>query len=160
MPIPAYLWLKDDGGAIIKGSVDVTAREHSIEVQGFSHGVTLPVDGATGKITGTRTHMPVSFEKEFDSSSPYLYKAVTSGQTLTSAEFKWYCISDAGQEVEYFNMLFEGVKIVSVIPGMANIKANNLQTNHVESVTMMYEKVTWKYCDGNVQHTDAWNERS
>lgn len=26
MPIPAYLWLKDDGGADIKGSVDVQDR--------------------------------------------------------------------------------------------------------------------------------------
>jgi type VI secretion system secreted protein Hcp len=27
MAIPAYLWLKDDGGADIKGSVDVHRRE-------------------------------------------------------------------------------------------------------------------------------------
>ena len=27
MAIPAYLWLKDDGGADIKGSVDVQGRE-------------------------------------------------------------------------------------------------------------------------------------
>lgn len=32
MAIPAYLWLKDDGGADIKGSVDVQGREGSIEV--------------------------------------------------------------------------------------------------------------------------------
>ncbi|EKQ7051793.1 type VI secretion system tube protein Hcp, partial [Escherichia coli] len=38
MAIPAYLWLKDDGGADIKGSVDVKDREGSIEVLGFGHG--------------------------------------------------------------------------------------------------------------------------
>jgi type VI secretion system secreted protein Hcp len=27
MPIPPYMWLKDDGGADIKGSVDVQDRE-------------------------------------------------------------------------------------------------------------------------------------
>lgn len=27
MAIPAYLWLKDDGGADIRGSVDVEGRE-------------------------------------------------------------------------------------------------------------------------------------
>lgn len=32
MAIPAYLWLKDDGGASINGSVDVKDREGSIEV--------------------------------------------------------------------------------------------------------------------------------
>lgn len=32
MAIPAYLWLKDDGGADIKGSVDIYGREGSIEI--------------------------------------------------------------------------------------------------------------------------------
>jgi type VI secretion system secreted protein Hcp len=76
MPIPAYMWLKDDGGADIKGSVDVQDREGSIEIVGFSHGLNIPVDSANGKITGKRSHSPMMIEKEFDSSSPYVYKAV------------------------------------------------------------------------------------
>lgn len=116
MAIPAYLWLKDDGGADIKGAVDVQDREGSIEILGFGHGLYLPTDNMTGKITGTRVHSALVFEKEFDSSSPYLYKAVAKGQTLKSAEFKWYKIDDAGQEVEYFNMYLENVKVVSICP--------------------------------------------
>lgn len=90
MPVPAYLWLKDDGGADIKGSVDVKDREGSIEIIGFSHGLNLPVDSVNGKITGTRSHSAMLIEKEFDSASPYLYKAVAKGQTLKSAEIRWY----------------------------------------------------------------------
>lgn len=136
MAIPAYLWLKDDGGADIKGSVDVRAREGSIEIHSFAHGLHLPTDNMTGKITGTRVHSALTFEKEFDSSSPYLYKAVAKGQTLKSAEFKWYHINDAGQEVEYFNMLLEGVKVVSVCPLMHNCKnASTEKHNHLESVS-------------------------
>lgn len=161
MPIPAYMWLKDDGGADIKGSVDVKDREGSIEVIGFSHGLNLPVDSATGKITGTRSHSPLMFEKEFDSSSPYLYKAVAKGQTLKSAELRWYRINDAGREEAYFIITIEGVKITGVNPGMPNVKmAGNSQINHMESVSMMYEKITWRYVDGNVQYTDEWNVRS
>ncbi len=161
MPIPAYMWLKDDGGADIKGSVDVKDREGSIEVIGFSHGLNLPVDSATGKITGTRLHSPLMFEKEFDSSSPYLYKVVAKGQTLKSAELRWYRINDAGREEAYFIITIEGVKITGVNPGMPNVKmAGNSQINHMESVSMMYEKITWRYVDGNVQYTDEWNVRS
>ena len=160
MAIPAYLWLKDDGGADIKGSVDVNGREGSIEIQGFGHSLHLPTDGATGKITGTRIHAALGFEKEFDSSSPYLYKATATGQTLQSAAFKWYKINDAGQEVEYFNMYLEGVKIVSICPTMHHIKNPAFEKhNHNESVELRYEKITWKYCDGNVIFADAWNER-
>ncbi|VTN09812.1 Secreted protein hcp [Raoultella terrigena] len=103
MAIPVYLWLKDDGGADIKGSVDVKDREGSIEVVAQEHNLYIPTDNNTGKLTGTRIHTPFLFTKEIDSSSPYLYKAVTTGQTLKSAEFRWYKINDAGQEVEYFN---------------------------------------------------------
>lgn len=80
MPIPAYLWLKDDGGADIRGTVDLQDREVSIEILGFSHGVNLPVDTATGKITGKRSHAPISFEKEFDSSSPTFIKLYQRGR--------------------------------------------------------------------------------
>lgn len=51
MAIPAYLWLKDDGGNPIKGSVNVQNREGSIEILSFSHGLLVPTDNNTGKIT-------------------------------------------------------------------------------------------------------------
>jgi type VI secretion system secreted protein Hcp len=160
MPIPAHMWLKDDGGADIKGSSTVTGREGSIEIISFSHGVNLPVDGLTGKITGSRIHSAIAFEKEFDAASPYLYKAVSKGQTLKSAEIKWYRINDAGKEEVYFIMLMEGVKIAGMNPGMANTKlALASALNHVESVSMMYEGITWHYTDGNIKYSDAWTER-
>lgn len=161
MPIPAYMWLKDDGGADIKGSVDVQDREGSIEILGFSHGLNIPVDSARGKITATRSHSPMMIEKDFDSSSPYLYKAVAKGQTLKSAEIRWYRINYAGQEECYFVMTMEDVKITGINPSMPNTKmTGNYQINHMESVSLMYEKITWRYVDGNVQYTDDWNVRS
>jgi len=155
------MWLKDDGGADIKGSVTVQDREGSIEIIGFGHGVNLPIDSKTGSITGSRNHSPMHIEKEFDTSSPYLYKAVATGQSLKSAELKWYRINYAGKEEEYFIMLLEGVKVVGVNPGMANTKLSGMsQLNHVESIGLMYERITWHYKDGNIKFTDSWNERS
>ncbi|TDQ24379.1 type VI secretion system secreted protein Hcp [Raoultella sp. BIGb0149] len=157
MAIPACLWLKDDGGALIRGGVDVINRESSIEIKGFHHNLMIPTDNATGKVTGTRMHSPMLLVKEFDYSSPYLYKAVSTGQNLTSAEIKWYKINDAGQEVEYFNMFLEEVRIVSISPSMAS--PDNPNENHMETLELRYEKITWKHCDGNIMHTDAWNQR-
>lgn len=157
MAIPAYLWLKDDGGALIKGSVDVQGRDYSIEVKGFHHNLMIPTDDATGKITGTRIHSPMLIIKDFDSSSPYLYEAVATGQNLASAEIKWYRINDAGQEAEYFNMLLEKVRVVSISPAMAT--GNNPNENHMETVELRYEKITWKHCDGNIIFTDSWDDR-
>ncbi|MDW8846476.1 type VI secretion system tube protein TssD [Erwinia sp. MMLR14_017] len=161
MPIPPYLWLKDDGGADIKGSVDVQDREGSIEILGMSHGINIPVDNHNGKIVGTCQHSPFNFEKEVDSSSPYLYKAASTGQTLKSAEVRFYHINDAGQEVAYYSVLMENVKVTGVNCGVPNCKiAANDKMNHMESVSMQYEKITWKILDGNIQYTDAWAERN
>lgn len=159
MAIPAYMWLKDDGGADIKGSSTVQGREGSIEVVAFCHGLNIPVDGHSGKNTGARQHSPMMIEKEFDAVSPYLYKAVAKGQTLKSAELKWYRINDTGKGEVYFTMLMEGVKNVGVNPGMANIKTDNTGMNHSESVSMMYDRITWHYADGNIKFSDAWEER-
>jgi type VI secretion system secreted protein Hcp len=156
MAIPAYMFLKDDGGADIKGSVDVQGRDGSIEIHTFGHSLSIPTDDRTGKLTGTLVHGAMMVEKDFDSSSPYLYKAVATGRKLKSAEIKWYKINDAGQEVEYFNMYLEGVTVVSVNPSMIRHE----KINHVEHVALRYERITWKYVDGNVQYTDSWNERA
>ncbi|MCT8354720.1 type VI secretion system tube protein TssD, partial [Photorhabdus kayaii] len=99
--------------------------------------------------------------KEVDASTPYLYKAVTSGQTLKSAEIKWYKIDDAGQEKEYFNTKLDNVKVVKVAPLMHDIKDPAKEKhNHLERVEFRYEKITWTYKDGNVIHSDSWSERS
>lgn len=158
MAIPVHMWIKDDGGAVIRGGSDVMNREGSIELRGIHHNLSIPTDSNTGKLTGTRQHAPFQFEKEIDSASPYLYKAVATGQTLKAAEFKWYRISDAGQEEEYFNILMEDVKVISISPIMHDTR-NCPGTGHMESVALRYAKITWKYVDGNIQYTDAWNER-
>ncbi|HDU5182392.1 TPA: type VI secretion system tube protein Hcp [Klebsiella pneumoniae subsp. pneumoniae] len=160
MAIPVYLFLTDDGGNVIKGSVDVRDREGSIEVLGLHHMVSIPTDSASGKLTETRQHMAYMIEKEVDSSSSYLYKALTTGQTLKSAKLKFYRINYAGQEDEYFNVLLENVRVVNVMPVVLDIKdASKEKFNHMEVVEFRYEKITWHYLDGNIMHSDSWASR-
>ncbi|MGF6701454.1 type VI secretion system Hcp family effector [Paraburkholderia sp. MM5496-R1] len=57
-------------------------------------------------------------------------------------------------------MTLEGVKVCGISPGMANTKlAQASALNHVESVSMMYDRITWHYLDSNIKYTDSWNER-
>lgn len=160
MAIPVYMFMHDDGGNLIKGGVDVSGREHSVEVLGLHHSVHLPTDDATGKPTSTRHHLAYLIEKEIDSSSPYLYQAATSGRMLKSVELKFYRINDNGQEVEYFNTLLENARIVYILPLMHDIKdASKEKFNHMEIVEFKYEKITWRYIDGNIIHSDDWKRR-
>ncbi|BDG83594.1 Hcp family T6SS protein CtsH1 [Citrobacter koseri] len=112
----------------------------------------------TGKVTGTRQHSPFQFTKELDSASPYLFKAAATGQTLKSAEFKFYHINYAGQEAEYYRITLENVKVISVSPAMHDTRGCP-GTGHMEEVALNYEKITHLYKDGNLLAHDAWNER-
>ncbi len=57
MAIPVYLWLEDDSGRRINGSVDIKDREGSIEVIEFMHSIEQPIDkfsSATGNSPSAR----------------------------------------------------------------------------------------------------------
>ncbi|WP_027795172.1 Hcp family type VI secretion system effector [Paraburkholderia acidipaludis] len=158
MAVPLYLWLKDEGGANIRGSSNVLGREGSIEVLSLSHGLHSPADGNTGRLMGTRTHRTLAIEKEIDRSSVLLYQAVACGLTLQSGELRFYRMTEAGREETYFTILMKNVKVVGISPRAPNIKEFSSQyRNHFEVVEFRYEEITWTYSDGNIIFKDSWN---
>jgi len=155
MAIPAYM--KIDG---IPGSVNVSGREGFVEVLEFNHRVYVPTDRDDGSLTGTRKHDSLVFHKAFDKASSLLYQKVCTGQTVPNILIRWYKITDRGEEVAYFEHKLEKCKIASVRSYMHNVKdSTKEQFVHQEEVTIRYEKVTWNFLDGNLQHTDQWNQR-
>ena len=92
MSNPAYLWLTDTNGSPITGSSLVTGRIGAIELKAVTHHLSIPVDGNTGRLTGTRVHTPITVQKDFDKTTPLLYKALSENQTLKSATIKMYQI--------------------------------------------------------------------
>ena len=160
MAIPVYLWLYEEEGKLLKGSVDVGGREGSIEITGMQHDLFIPTDDATAVATGTRQHEAYTFEKSIDRSSPLLYKALTTGRTLAKAVFKFYRINDNGQEEEYFVTTLENVKVFHVVPVMFDTKDPDFEKQgHIEHVGLRYEKIDWHYTDGNIKHADSGKDR-
>ncbi len=157
MSNPAYLWLTDENGSPIIGSCNVHGRIGSIEVKSLSHHLTVPTDRNTGKLTGTRIHTPILFQKEFDRTTPILYRAISQGLTLKSAELKMYHTADAGVEAEYFNIRMENVKITGITP---SLHPDSGTGTHLENIEIRYESIQWKYVDGNIIFKDSWNERT
>ncbi len=155
MAIPAYMFI--DG---IPGSVQVAGRENSIEVLEFDHSVYMPIDRDDGSISGTRKHGAITIHKAYDKASAELYKKVCKGETIPKIEIKWFEITAAGEEEEYFYHVLEKCKISSVRSYMHNIKDPTKENFvHQEEVSIRYEKITWRFKEGNIQHTDLWNVR-
>lgn len=157
MSAPAHLWLEDENGSPIVGGCTMPTRAGSIELKSFSHGVTIPVDPSWGKLTGTRVHRPVVIVKEFDRTTPLLYRAVCAGRPMKQATIKMYRILEAGLEAEYFNIMLENVKITTVSPWLV---PDGMSSTHLETLELRYEAITWKYTEGNILYRDAWNDRA
>lgn len=157
MSNPAYLWLTDENGSPMSGGSLVSGRVGAIELKSLTHNVNIPVDNNTGRLTGTRIHAPIMFQKEFDRVTPLLYRALSSNSTLKSATIKMYSITEAGLEREYFNIILDNVKLTSITPDLYPGASTG---THLESVMLRYERITWKHCDGNIIYTDEWNQRA
>lgn len=155
MSTPAHLWLDDENGSPIVGSCQMPLRLGSIELKSFSHGVTIPVDPNWVKLTGTRVHNPITITKEFDQTTPLLYRAVCEGRTMKKGIIRMYRILESGVETEYFNITLENVKFTTVAPYLA---PNGMSSTHLETLELRYEAITWKYTDGNIIYRDTWNQ--
>lgn len=156
MSAPAYLWLDDENGSPIIGNCLVPLRQGSIELKSFSHAVTIPVDPNWGKLTGTRVHHPVTVVKEFDQTTPLLYRAVCEGRILKKAIIKMYRIIESGIEAEYFNIIMQNVKCTTVAPYLS---PNGISSTHLETLELRYESITWNHTEGNIIYRDTWNDR-
>lgn len=155
MSTPAHLWLDDENGSPIVGSCQMPLRLGSIELKSFSHDVTIPVDPNWGKLTGTRVHGPITIVKEFDQTTPILYRAVCENRIMKKGIIRMYHILDSGIEAEYFNIILENVQFTTVAPYLA---PNGISSTHLETLALRYEAITWKYIDGNIIYRDTWNQ--
>jgi type VI secretion system secreted protein Hcp len=156
------MWIYDEHRAPIAGSVNISDnRKGSVEIIDLKHQVEIPTDKHTGALTGTRRHHAVHVIKGVDKSSADLFKAVTTGKTLSKVVLRFYHISKEGIEQEYYRMDFEGVKITEFQTDVRNVKdpGSDLYP-HLEHIAFRYAKMSVTYAEGNLTHADSWEERS
>jgi type VI secretion system secreted protein Hcp len=154
MPLPAYMNIPD-----IPGSCKVQGRENWIEVLGFTHDLHMPTDRKDGSASGTRVHSDLIVTKNFDKASPKLYQYLCNGKIIPNATLTWYKIDENGVEKPYFEHKLQNARITKMRPYMPDVdNPANEQYKHMEEVAFRYEKVTWRFLDGNVEWTDSWFE--
>ena len=55
--------------------------------------------------------------------------------------------------------VIQDARVVSIRPYMPDVDNPAFeQYKHMEEVAFRYEKITWKYLDGNIEWTDSWKE--
>ncbi len=161
MPTPIYMWIKDESGAQVKGSVVMSDdRNGSIEIIELNHLIAIPTDKHSGALTGMRRHDALCLKKSVDRSSVDLFQAVTTGRNLKEVVLRFYDISREGVEQEYYRITYEDVKVTSFKTVLPNIKdPSSERYPHLEEVEFRYKRMTTNFTHGNLTHSDAWEDR-
>lgn len=149
-----YLKLKGAKQGDIKGSVVQKGAEGSIAVLSVSHEISNSSTSTGGKAsTNRRQHKPLVITKELDRSTPLLYKAMATGEQLTSVELTVYGTSEKGLSkpiytVKLTNATISRIRVMSEGEGDA--------ARDVNEVSFTYEKIEWTWTDGGITAMDDW----
>jgi type VI secretion system secreted protein Hcp len=152
--VHGYAEMKDSGGNLISGSNDRFDGEKGewAEVLRFDHSINIPIDTQKGELQGIRQHQPFTFVKPLDQATPMLTKALTNGETLKEVKLHWY--DDEG--TEFFTHTLENAKVSEIRQENSDIRTFGSMPR--EEISMLYEVITWKITDGNIESSDAWKE--
>ena len=157
MGMRGSMWIKDSQGQPIKGSSKIQGREESIEVFSMHHKISSPTDLKTGKLTGNRTHTPITIVKQIDQSTPFFNKACCSGECLKDITVSLYNISQSGKEEEYFRYTLSNARIMAIQPMIGGTE--NADMPDREKIAVIYETIEWQHIEGNYAYSDSWNAR-
>lgn len=165
MPIPAYMSVEGVTQGMITegclseesvGSLYQEDHEEQFLVQAFEHNIVIPRDVQSGQPSGVRIHQPLTVTKIFDKSSPLLYQALVTGESLT-CEIEWYRTSAEGMQEHYFTHILEGAVIVDMQALMPNCQDQaNAGFTHLEKVSFSYSTIRWTHEIAGIEGSDDW----
>ena len=131
----------------IKGSVTTKGHEDSIEVYSYTHSIVVPRDPATGQATGKRQHKPLTITKPLDKSTPLLYHALTTSETLREWKLDFFRIQNTGTLELFFTIELSNALIT-------DITSRGSIYGSTESISFVYQKITWIWADGGITAED------
>jgi type VI secretion system secreted protein Hcp len=168
MALNAYLSLSGQTQGQIKGSVTQKGREGKIMVIAAEHQVLSPRDAASSLATGKRQHKPFVITKEIDLSSPRLYTALVSNETITDWELQFWApkgigasAGAAGVEIMRYTVRLTQAAICDIRFHMLNNKNPELaRYAEYEEVAFIYQKIEWTWVPTALTASDSFSARA
>ncbi len=168
MPIPAYMSVEGASQGMITegalsedsvGNIYQEGHDDQFMVQAFEHKIMIPRDLQSGQPSGQRVHQPLTVTKVFDKSSPLLYQALVTGESLT-CRIEWYRTSSEGTHEHYFTHELEGAIIVDITAIMPNCQdPSQAHFTHLEKVSFSYSTIRWIHEIAGTEGSDDWRVR-
>ena len=157
--LPAYMWATGETQGVINGSVDHPGRENSMEVVEFSHSRSQAIDSASGLPSGKRQHRPIRVTKPIDKASPLLANALTNNESLTTVRIDFYRSSSTGVEQQFYTVELLNARVTNISQSSNARNTGSwdfIPTPAIETITLVYDKITWTWEDGGIAAEDDW----
>jgi type VI secretion system secreted protein Hcp len=164
--ISAYLKLEGEVAGAIKGPVRDNRDENkngSIALIAVDHGIVSPRDAASGLATGKRQHLPITFTKETDGTSPFFYRFVTRNEPIKTAEFFFYGLASqsglgAGRETMLYQISLQRVAVSKIeFAGHTDATApDSARFPLTERISLVYDSIKWESTVSKVAAEDTF----
>ena len=152
MATSAYLTVHLQTQGDIKGGATEKGREGSIPLISVAYEVDVPIDPATGHVTGRRAHKPITIVKVIDQASPQLLRALVSNEALASVRIEfWRPVPEAA--APYFIITLTN----AVVAGIALAPSSEDGSHEYEQVQFTYQKIIWTYPETGDSAEDDWS---
>jgi type VI secretion system secreted protein Hcp len=117
-------------------------------------------DQGAGQLTGRRQHSPLVITKETDSSSPLLMRALSSNEVLQSVVINIIGRPSSGGGEHIVNTVTltnaQVSKVNRYIPHLGQSHSNTHDTNQLEEVQLVFQKISYTNLTGSTSASDDW----
>src|SRR4029450_12299544 len=147
-------FVKGEKQGMIRGDVTTKGREGGIQILSFNHEIVSPRDPARGLPSGKRQHKPFTVRLQLDQSTPRLFQAFVSNETLTEVSLKGYMPSPVGLETQHFTVKLTNASIANIQLSAVSTVSGDPEKEVVQ-VELTYEKISWSWMNTFIAE-DSW----
>ena len=142
----------------ITGDSTFSEYPDHVEVHGYNHEVTSPIDLATGQATGKRQHRPFKILKRLSGNSSQFANAWVRNEVIRSAELKVLGNSPITGEVQIiYAYRFTNIRIISIRDWVVNnLEPNPATLPPLQEISFVYQTIEWQSMPDGPVTQDTW----
>lgn len=163
--ISAYLKLVGDNAGEIKGPVRDRDpnKNNSIALLTLDHNIVSPRDAGTGLPRGKRQHLPITFTKETDNTSPLFYGFITRNELIKTADIFFFGVGSptgfsASRETLLYRISLKKAWVAEIrFVGITDETAEeNARFALTEKISLVYDSIVWEWTSPKMAAEDTF----
>lgn len=160
MATSAYLTMHLQRQGDVKGGATEKGREGSIPLISVAYEVDVPIDPATGHVTGRRAHKPITIVKVIDQATPKLLQALVANEVVTSVKIEFWRTSPEAAAPYFIMTLTNGLVTNVTLSSSSDEHERQPDAQELEEIELTFQKITVSWTATGDQAEDDWDVQS